>query len=121
MRPGMSIGDTGTGMLMAITILGALYKRRETGEGHQLQVAMQTLSCTMRVSPRPRQDGQSRRTWWKQGAGHIERPHGVYPVRRAAPPTSHHDKSCQSGVLGSAVEIDRPRRFGGRQTLCHTG
>ena len=41
MRPGMSIGDTGTGMLMAITILGALYKRRETGEGHQLHVAMQ--------------------------------------------------------------------------------
>jgi len=26
---------------MAITILGALYKRRETGEGHRLQVAMQ--------------------------------------------------------------------------------
>jgi len=40
-RPGISIGDTGTGMLMAITILGALYKRRETGEGHRLQVAMQ--------------------------------------------------------------------------------
>ena len=41
MRPGISLGDTGTGMLMAITILGALYKRRETGEGHRLQVAMQ--------------------------------------------------------------------------------
>src|SRR5438128_1363016 len=40
-RPGISIGDTGTGMLMAVTILGALYKRRETGEGHRLQVAMQ--------------------------------------------------------------------------------
>ena len=40
-RPGFSLGDTGTGMLMAITILGALYKRRETGEGHRLQVAMQ--------------------------------------------------------------------------------
>jgi len=40
-RPGVTIGDTGTGMLMAITILGALYKRRETGEGHRLQVAMQ--------------------------------------------------------------------------------
>jgi len=26
---------------MAITIVGALYKRRETGEGHRLQVAMQ--------------------------------------------------------------------------------
>jgi formyl-CoA transferase len=40
-RPGISLGDTGTGMVMAITILGALYKRRETGEGHRLQVAMQ--------------------------------------------------------------------------------
>jgi formyl-CoA transferase len=41
MRPGISVGDTGTGMLLAITILSALYKRRETGEGHRLQVAMQ--------------------------------------------------------------------------------
>src|SRR3954453_20330613 len=40
-RPGISLGDTGTGMLMAITIASALYKRRETGEGHRLQVAMQ--------------------------------------------------------------------------------
>src|SRR5206468_2050816 len=40
-RPGISLGDTGTGMLMAITIVGALYKRHETGEGHRLQVAMQ--------------------------------------------------------------------------------
>ena len=40
-RPGVTVGDTGTGMLMAITILGALYKRRESGEGHRLQVAMQ--------------------------------------------------------------------------------
>ena len=40
-RPGISVGDTGTGMLMAITILSALYKRRQTGEGHRLQVAMQ--------------------------------------------------------------------------------
>lgn len=40
-RPGISLGDTGTGMLMAITILGALFKRKETGQGHRLQVAMQ--------------------------------------------------------------------------------
>lgn len=40
-RPGVTIGDTGTGMLMAITILGALYRRRETGEGHRLEIAMQ--------------------------------------------------------------------------------
>jgi len=40
-RPGVSLGDTGTGMTMAISILGALYERRTTGQGRRLQVAMQ--------------------------------------------------------------------------------
>jgi formyl-CoA transferase len=40
-KPGPSFGDTGTGMLMAISILGALYQRSKTGEGRRLQVAMQ--------------------------------------------------------------------------------
>ena len=40
-RPGISIGDTGTGMLMAITILGALFERQRTGQGRRLQAAMQ--------------------------------------------------------------------------------
>jgi formyl-CoA transferase len=40
-KPGPSLGDTGTGMLMAISILGALFKRQKTGEGRRLQVAMQ--------------------------------------------------------------------------------
>src|SRR5262252_9238389 len=40
-RPGVSLGDTGTGMTMAISILGALYERRATGQGRRLQVAMQ--------------------------------------------------------------------------------
>ena len=40
-KPGTSFGDTGTGMLMAISILGALFKRAQTGQGRLLQVAMQ--------------------------------------------------------------------------------
>src|ERR1700739_2003503 len=40
-KPGPSFGDTGTGMLMAITLLGALYNRQITGQGRRLQVAMQ--------------------------------------------------------------------------------
>ncbi len=40
-RPGISLGDTGTGMLMAITIASALFKRQVTGQGRRLQVAMQ--------------------------------------------------------------------------------
>src|SRR5262249_19550920 len=40
-KPGPSIGDTGTGMLMAITILGTLIERQRTGQGRPLQLAMQ--------------------------------------------------------------------------------
>jgi crotonobetainyl-CoA:carnitine CoA-transferase CaiB-like acyl-CoA transferase len=40
-KPGPSFGDTGTGMLMAISILAALRKRDRTGRGQRLQVAMQ--------------------------------------------------------------------------------
>jgi crotonobetainyl-CoA:carnitine CoA-transferase CaiB-like acyl-CoA transferase len=41
LKPGPSLGDTGTGMLLAISILGALYRRKDTGLGEHLQVAMQ--------------------------------------------------------------------------------
>lgn len=41
LKPGPSLGDTGTGMLLAISILGALLRRATTGTGEHLQVAMQ--------------------------------------------------------------------------------
>jgi formyl-CoA transferase len=41
LKPGPSLGDTGTGMLLAVSILGALYRRSRTGKGEHLQVAMQ--------------------------------------------------------------------------------
>ncbi len=41
LKPGPTIGDTGTGMLLAVSILGALYRRTRTGKGEHLQVAMQ--------------------------------------------------------------------------------
>src|SRR5215510_3106341 len=40
-KPGPTLGDTGTGMLLAISILGALYEKQSTGKGQRLQVAMQ--------------------------------------------------------------------------------
>src|SRR6202165_1589399 len=41
LKPGTSLGDTGTRRTMAIAVLAALRKRDKTGEGRRLQVAMQ--------------------------------------------------------------------------------
>jgi crotonobetainyl-CoA:carnitine CoA-transferase CaiB-like acyl-CoA transferase len=40
-KPGPTIGDTGTGMLMAFSIVSALFDRARSGKGRRLQVAMQ--------------------------------------------------------------------------------
>ena len=40
-KPGPTLGDTGTGMLLAISILGALYRKQQTGKGQRVEVAMQ--------------------------------------------------------------------------------
>lgn len=40
-KPGPTLGDTGTGMLLAISLLGALYRRKTSGTGQRLELAMQ--------------------------------------------------------------------------------
>ena len=65
LKPGPSLGDTGTGMLLAISILGALYRRRETGQGDHLQVAMQdamTNYCRIAYAAQARDQAPCPRT-----------------------------------------------------------
>jgi crotonobetainyl-CoA:carnitine CoA-transferase CaiB-like acyl-CoA transferase len=86
-RPGISLGDTGTGMTMAITILAALYKRKETGEGHRLQVAMQDAImhymrinfATQGLTGKPAQRGGSK------VVGVNNAPMGLYPCAPGGP------------------------------------
>ena len=86
-RPGISLGDTGTGMTMAITILSALYKRRETGQGRRLQVAMQDAImhymrinfATQGLTGKPAQRGGSK------VPGVNNAPMGLYPCAPGGP------------------------------------
>ena len=86
-RPGVTIGDTGTGMLMAITILGALYKRRETGEGHRLQLAMQdAMLHYMRVNFATQgRTGEAAERGGSKIPGVINAPMGLYPCAPGGP------------------------------------
>ena len=87
-KPGPSLGDTGTGMLLAISILGALYKRSKTGQGRLLQVAMQDamlhymrvpFSGTQLTGQAAMRDGSSRST-----PGGLT-PRALYPCKPGGP------------------------------------
>jgi formyl-CoA transferase len=86
-KPGLSFGDTGTGMLMAATILGALHERNRTGSGRLLEIAMQeamvhymrTCFATMMRTGKPAQRRGS-----KPSAGNNS-PAGLYPCKGGGP------------------------------------
>jgi crotonobetainyl-CoA:carnitine CoA-transferase CaiB-like acyl-CoA transferase len=86
-RPGISLGDTGTGMTMAITILGALYKRKETGHGCRLQVAMQdAIMHYMRINFATQGlTGQAAKRGGSKVPGVNNAPMGLYPCAPGGP------------------------------------
>ena len=86
-KPGVALGDTGTGMLMAITLLGALYNRQATGQGCRLQVAMQdAMLHYMRIglSSQARTGKVTSRNGAKMGGINIA-PSGIYPCKPGGP------------------------------------
>src|SRR4029077_16167486 len=57
-RPGPTIGDTGTGMLCAMGILAALFQRMTTGRGPHIQIAMRDAMLNYCRTPMSRQAGR---------------------------------------------------------------
>lgn len=87
LKPGPTIGDTGTGMLLAISILGALYRRTRTGVGEHLQVAMQDamFQYIRGAFATATRTGQAAR---RAGVGSVlskNPPMGIYPCNGGGP------------------------------------
>lgn len=83
-KPGATIGDTGTGMLMAVSILGAYVRKLRTGQGEHLQVAMQdSILHYIRnaFAYMERTDGRAAPRAGAKTVGGGHPPIGVYPTK----------------------------------------
>jgi crotonobetainyl-CoA:carnitine CoA-transferase CaiB-like acyl-CoA transferase len=82
-KPGPTLGDTGTGMLLAIGVLGALFQRHQTGTGRRVEIAMQDaqLQYTRSAFIQHARTGQpAMRNGAKSLAGGMA-PADIYPCR----------------------------------------
>jgi len=87
-KPGATIGDTGTGMIMAISILGAYVRRLRTGQGEHLQLAMQdSILHYIRnaFTYMERTEGKPAPRAGSKTVGGGNPPIGVYPCKGGGP------------------------------------
>jgi crotonobetainyl-CoA:carnitine CoA-transferase CaiB-like acyl-CoA transferase len=86
-KPGPTLGDTGTGMLLAISILSALFQRHATGRGRRIQIAMQDAMLQYirgAIAQHARTGEPAMRNGVKPLAGGIS-PVGIYPCAPGGP------------------------------------
>ncbi len=109
-KPGPSLGDTGTGMTMAISILGALYERRATGKGRRLQVAMQdAMLHYIRIAFQAQAaSGRAARRNGSRSATAVA-PAGIFPCAPGGPNDWVYVFRPPGRSLASPVEGARPR------------
>ena len=87
LKPGVTLGDTGTGMLLAISILAALYRRRGTGQGERIEVAMQDAMLQyirVALSTQATYGTAAKRNGAKVLSGFAV-PSGIYPCKPFGP------------------------------------
>src|SRR5262249_57372430 len=86
-KPGPTIGDTGTGMLLTISILSTLYQRQHTGRGRRIQIAMQDAMLQYirgALAQHQRTGEPAMRNGAKSLAGGVA-PAGIYPCAPGGP------------------------------------
>ena len=86
-KPGPTLGDTGTGMLLAISIVSTLYQRQTTGRGRRIQIAMQDAMLQYirgALAQHARTSEPAMRNGAKPLAGGIS-PVGIYPCAPGGP------------------------------------
>lgn len=124
-KPGPSFGDTGTGMLMAVSILAALRQRDRTGKGRRLQVAMQdAMVHYMRVPfSRTQASGQAQLRDGSSRSGALFAPAALYPCKPGGPNDYVYVFTSRANeehwrrlltVIGREDLIGDPRYEGGR-------
>ena len=86
LKPGVTLGDTGTCMLLAISILAALYRRRDTGQGERIEVAMQDAMLQyIRVALSPGTYGMAAKRNGAKVLSGFAVPSGIYPCMPGGP------------------------------------
>src|SRR5689334_15504214 len=87
-KAGATVGDTGTGMVMAISILAAYVRRLRTGQGEHLVVGMQdSVMHYIRnaFAYMDRSDGKAAPRIGSRTVGGGQPPIGVYPCKGGGP------------------------------------
>src|SRR5438270_11165977 len=86
-KPGTTLGDTGTGMLLAVSILGALYRRKSTGQGERIEIAMQDAMLQyirVALAAQATTGAPAQRNGAKILSG-VNVPSGIYPCQPGGP------------------------------------
>jgi formyl-CoA transferase len=98
-KPGPGLGDTGTGMLLANSLLGSLLRRERTGKGQHLKVAMQD-ACMHYIRLAWAYNHATGKACGRHGGksvtGHVV-PMGVFPCKGGGP-NDYVTLYCHAGV-----------------------
>jgi formyl-CoA transferase len=81
-KPGATLGDTGTGMLCCMGILAALFQRHTTGRGQHIQIAMRDAMLNYCRTPMSRQAARKEGVLPRAGNTILgTSPGGLYPCK----------------------------------------